>query len=43
MIKCEPQSFWCCHCGTAAARVHPVHQMDVARSARWPPTFRPNR
>jgi len=28
---------------TATARVHPVHLTNVARSARWPPTFGPSR
>jgi len=27
----------------ATARVHPVHLTNVARSARWPPTFGPSR
>jgi len=30
----EHQCLWCCHCGTANARVHPVHFMNVSQVRR---------
>ena len=28
----EQQCLWCCNCGTATARVHPVHLMNIAQA-----------
>jgi len=37
------QYSWCCHHGTAIAKVHPVHLTECSMSTRWLPTFGPSR